>query len=245
MRPLLVLLLSFAVGCAGTVSVDSDTADGFGPGTSAAYVVVDLDGDKYNLFVLANQGGICSKLQTAYVAAAAAVEEFDASSDENCDEYVTALSDAWDPVLSGGAHFLSVTINNGFQPSADEITEPDDGTFDVGESEALLRMAYFPSGDSPYRAVADRGEGCDWGDAIEDAQDTITSFPADDGEVVLEEANNGGWRVDFEVEIEDEDGDSAGDAAGGFGAARCDVELDDVGVLEFSLDPYSYFPWSL
>ncbi|MCP4872628.1 MAG: hypothetical protein GY898_28385 [Proteobacteria bacterium] len=247
MRPLLlVLALSVTVGCAGSVTVDSDDVDAFGPGTSAAYVKVDLAGDTFHFFVLANQGGICSKLQTAYAGAYSATSAFnDGADDDACNDYTAALADVWDPVLSGSAHLLSVTVNNGFDFSADEITEPSDGTFDAGEGEVGLRVSYFPSGDSPYLEVAERAEGCAWDDAIDDGLDSITSYGADDGDVVLEEANNDGWRIDFEVEIEDEDGDNAGDLSGGFGAPLCDIELDEVGPLEFTLNPYAYSPWLL
>jgi len=246
MRFLLPLALCVLVGCAGSVSVDGDSVDSFGPGTSAAYVVLDLDGDTSHLFVLANQGGICSKLQTAFAGAYAAADAWSGSlDDDECNAYTAALAEAWGPVTSGAAHFLPLSINNGFEFTVDEATEPSEGTFDAGQSEALLGLSYYPSGDSPYEVIADAAEGCDWGEVWEDAGDSVTSYSATDGDVVLEEGSNDGWRVDFDVEIDDEEGDSAGDLAGGFGAPLCDVELDDLGVFDYALNPAAYSPWLL
>ena len=246
MRAAFLALTSLVLaGCAGSVSLDSDDVDSFGPGTSGAYVVVDLDSDTAHFFVLANQGGICSKIQTAYAAAFAAWDDRDLADDESCDDYTAALADAWDPIVSGSAHFLGVTLNNGFDLSLDDIMEPSRGTWDVGDGEASLQLTYYPSGGSPYREVADRGDGCDLGDALEDADRAIDSFYATDGELELDEGSNDGWRIDFEVELDDEDADSAGDASGGFGAARCDVELDDLGPLEWVGNPTAFSPWFL
>jgi hypothetical protein len=246
MRALLPLLLIAAVGCAGSVRIDSDEVDSFGPGTSAAYVVLDLDGDTYHFFLLANRVGICGKLDTAYQEAFAATQDWDGSlEDGDCDDYTAALADAWDPVLSGSAHFLAISLNNGFDFSLDEITEPDEDTYDIGQGEASLLVSYYPSGESPYREVADREDGCDLDDALDDGRDAITSYSGTDGDIVLEEGSNGSWRLDFEVEIDDEDGDSAGDLSGGFGAAPCDIELDDLGGLALGTNPYAYSPWSL
>ncbi len=243
----LFFVLLVTAGCVGSVSTDGD-ADSFGPGTSSAYLVLDLDSDTYHVFLLSNRGGLCGKLQSGYERAFEATEEYldgDTTDDDRCDAYVDGLAEAWDPLTGGGPNLLSVQVNT-FALSLDEVTEPDSETYDAGDAEALLAVSYFPSGDSVYQLAADRDGGCEeLDDMLEDADDDVETLHADDGDITLDESDGGGWRVEFEVELEDEDNDASGDMEGGFGASECDVELDDLGPLRFLASPWAYTPWWL
>lgn len=244
-RLLTLLLFLLLTACAGSVSVDGD-ADSFGPGTSSAYLVVDLDGDTYHAFLLSNKGGLCGKLQAGFDKAYDATDEWldgDTGDDERCDAYVDGLADAWDPLTRGSANVIGVQVNS-FALSLDEVTEPDSDTYDAGDGEAIMTVSYFPSGSSVYALAAEQGGGCEeLDDMLEDADDDVDTLWADDGDITLEETDSGAWRLDFEVELDDEDGDPSGDIAGGFGASTCDVELDSLSALELLSSPWAYAPW--
>ena len=56
--------LLLAAGCAGTI--DTTGPDGFRTLASAAWAVVELDGDRYHWILGSDDVGLCGKLQDAY-----------------------------------------------------------------------------------------------------------------------------------------------------------------------------------
>ena len=243
----LIALPLLTCACAGSVSTDGDV-DSFGPGTSSAYVQLDLDGDRFHFFLLSNKGGLCGKLESAYERAILAIDDFDdVTDDDECDDYVAALAEAWDPVVSGGANF-AYAIRWDDDPLAflegfDELTEPREGTHDVDDGEATLDLAYFPS-DSPYQTAAERQAGCDLDDVLDDADDSVVSLIADNGTLELEESDSGAWRVEFEADMDDEGGGSAGSISGGFGASECVIDANAIGAGAL-LNRWGLLPWAL
>ena len=92
-----------------------------------------------------------------------------------------------------------------FGETLDELTEPSGGTWSVGD-EPHLQLTYFPK-DSPYEFVAEQRDGCNWSDSREDADRMIGSFLANEGDMELEESNSG-WRIDFDVDLEEDEGEN-------------------------------------
>jgi len=233
--------------CAGSVNLDGEV-DAFGPGTSAAWVELEMSDNTFHFFLLANQGNLCTKLQQSYDRAATAINNFsDLSDEDECSAFGEDLSDAWDPLVAGNAHFAATNIYSGsfldLLGGLEELTEPEDGTFEIDDGEATLQLAYFGAG-APYAEAADELSNCD-GDAFAAAlDDTLETVTADDGEVTLSESESGAWRVDFEVELVHEGGDSAGAGSGGFGASHCEVDASAVS-SSYLLVPQVFLPWAL
>jgi hypothetical protein len=242
-----VLLVAFPLllaACAGSVTVDGEV-DAFGPGTSGAYVELDLDGDVFHFFLLANQGGLCGKIQRGYELAAEATADFDDASDnDQCNAYLAGLEAAWDPLVRGEAHFAYTHVTGGnILGGYDEWTEPSTGNWDLTE-ESIFHLVYFPQ-TSPYEEAVDRGDGCDFNDVVDDGQRAIETLLANDGTLELEEGDNDAWRIDFEADMDDEDGDFVGEVAGGFNAPLCEVDANTLGGLEMALNPWAWLPWAL
>jgi hypothetical protein len=245
----LALLPLVALGCAGTVKLDGDV-DGFGPGTSGSYVVLDMDGDTVHFFLLSDQGGLCGKLRSGYEGALAAWETYqeDPTDAEQCNAYSEQLAEAWDPLVGNEANFLFTFVADGnfwdllFGGSYDELTEPSDGTWDAAD-ESHFQLTYFPK-ISPYQDLAERSDGCNFSEGREDADRAIDSYMANEGDLELEQSSSGGWRVDFEVDLDDEDSDFAASATGGFGAGLCEIEANTMPVAGI-LDLWTFGPWGL
>ncbi len=243
--PVLCLLCALLAGCAGTVNLDGEIG-AFGPGTSAAQVELKMSGDTFHFFLLTNQANLCPKLQQSYERAATAINDFsDLADEDECRAFAEGLSEAWDPLVAGNAHFAATNIYSGsfldFLGGLDELTEPEDGTFEIDDGEATLQLAYFGAG-SPYAEAAEELTDCDFDGFAADLDDAVETVAAEDGEVSLSESESGAWRVDFEVELIDEGGDSAGTGTGGFGASHCEVDVSSVG-SGYLFVPHVFLPW--
>lgn len=244
----LVLIPLLLVGCAGTVKLDGDV-DPFGPGTSGAYVVLDMDGDTAHFFLLSDRSGLCGKLRSGFEGALKAYEilQEDPVDADQCNAYSEALSDAWDPLVGNEASFLFTFVADGsiwdllFGGTYDELTDPSGGTWDAA-GESWFQLTYFPK-TSPYEDIYERREGCNLADARDDADRAITSMIANEGDLELEESDSG-WRIDFDVDLDDEDGDYAASATGGFGAGRCEIDANTMPPVSV-LDAWTFAPWWL
>lgn len=242
-----ILLPLLLTACAGTVSLDGDV-DAFGPGMSGAYVVLDMDGDTVHFFLLSDKGGLCNQLRDGYEDALLAWEllQEDPGDADTCNAYSHQLADAWSPLVRNNTSLLFTFVADGniwdlLTGGYDELTEPSGGNWDAA-AESHFQMTYFPK-ESPYDDIADQEEGCNLADPRDDADRTITSYVANEGDLELEE-NNSGWRIDFDVDLDDEDGDYAASASGGFGAPECVIEANTMppaGVV----DVWTFAPWWL
>jgi hypothetical protein len=232
--------------CVGSVRVDG-SADSFGFASSAAAVHLDLVNDDVRFFVLSSRTGLCQNLEDAYALAEAAWDRWAGSGEDAvCDQLWDDLAEAWEPVTPGGTNFVFVELwSTDWQDllgGLDEMTEPSEGSFDPDNGEVLMRTQYLGE-DSPYTMIAEADSGCDTSDASDDALDSVVTWYANAGTVDLSQAENGGgWRVDFDVLIEDDDGDSGGDVEGGFDARPCELTLG-VESGEFLSAPWAFQPW--
>ena len=87
--------------------------------------------------------------------------------------------------------------------------------------------------------------GCnDLDSAIADLDDGVQTYSATSGDLTLEEADSGAWRVDFVADLQDEGGDEVSAAEGGFGASHCEIKLGD-GAGSFWLNPWTWMPWAV
>lgn len=236
MKTLSLLLLPsvLAVGCVGSISVDGGGGN-FGPATSSAMVELDFQGDTAYWAIVSSRAGLCSDLQDAWPASVDRVLELDLLDlfdDGACNTLWEDLAEIWDPVLGGGANLTLVNQRDG----SEGLGNPREGSFDVEENDAGFGMAYME--ESPHQELADARAGCDV-----DGRSLVQAFTADDGAITWEGNHSDGWRIDFEVELEDEGGADSGAADGGFGANVCTVSFNNASAAEYLIAASLGTPW--
>lgn len=246
----ILFVSAMVAGCAGTVEFAGDS-DPFGTVDSAAYVVLDIDGDTVHYFVAANRAGLCGRLRDGFEVALDAWETWmdDPTDEARCDAYSEGLYDAWDPLVRGGTHFAFAFVADGsfwdliLGGTYDDLTRPSNGEWEV-PAESFLQFTYFPDSTSPYEDAVEQQAGCDLAEVKGDGDRAIESLVASEGALELEEGSSDGWRIDFAVDLEDEDGSFVDEASGGFGAGRCEI---DAGAMPASavLDFWTFAPWGL
>jgi hypothetical protein len=232
--PLLSALVCLASGCVGSVSVDGAAGD-FGPASSGSLVELRLDDEVLRLFVVSSRAGFCSSFQDAFPAAMDAADRWglDLVDDGSCNQLWDDLDAAWSGVLGDGVNLSVISHTN----DGEALGRPEEGSFDVGDGEWDLRLHY--QDDNVYAVLADERAGCP---PLNEGELT-RSFHADTGTLDVSGDDEGGWRLDFDVALEDEEGDDAGDAVGSFATQVCEVEVVGTTLIEWALTAGVTTPW--
>jgi hypothetical protein len=232
MAPLL-LTLAASSGCVGSVSVDGD-AGNFGAASSGSLVELRLDDEVLRLFIISSRPGLCSNLQDAYPAAMDAADRwgFDIFDDGACNQLWEDLDAAWADVLGNGVNLTVISR----AADGELLARPEEGSFEVGDGEWALELHY--QDDNVYSTLAEERAGC-----APDEGELTRSYRADTGELEVSGDDDSGWRLDFDVALEDEEGDDAGDAVGSFATRSCEVEVTGTSLLEWGFTAGVTTPW--
>jgi hypothetical protein len=220
-----LLSLSLLAGCS---SVSLEEVDPFGGVASALWVHFD-DADSHQI-ILSNVAGGCGRLQAAAEAEAAyweAVESLDVGDlDDYCaelEEPFLAYADAMSKVYYPGAHILTLGVSDGGD------TEPDDDTYEVGESPSLSGSMAYVEEDVYAEFIedydADGGFGSDCGVDLAKVNGAADYWSLVEGELEITAVNDEkSLSGKLEGELEDDDGDNAGDIRVSVSATYCEVD---------------------